>query len=83
MTVSVGNLEERLLAAFKRVFRRQFETERIRVDEVEEWDSLSHIKLVMELESVFGIEIEPDSITKLYSNFDVIVSFLRELGIQE
>ncbi len=83
MAVSVGNLEERLLAAFKRVFRRQFEAERIRVDEVEEWDSLSHIKLVMELESEFGIEIEPSSIAKLYSNFDVIVSFLRELGVQQ
>ena len=83
MTVSVGNLEERLLVTFKRVFRRQFAVERIRVDEVEEWDSLSHIKLVMELETEFGIEIEPGSITKLYSNFDSIVSFLRELGVQE
>ncbi len=83
MSVSVGNLEERLLAAFKRVFRRQFEAGRIRVDEVEEWDSLSHIKLVMELESEFGIEIKPDSIAKLYSNFDVMVSFLRELGVRE
>lgn len=83
MTVSVGNLEERLLVTFKRVFRRQFAVERIRVDEVEEWDSLSHIKLVMELETEFGIEIEPSSITKLYSNFDSIVSFLRELGVQE
>lgn len=83
MAVSVENLEERLLAAFKRVFRRQFEAERIRVDEVEEWDSLSHIKLVMELESEFGIEIEPSSIAMLYSNFDVIASFLRELGVQE
>lgn len=83
MAVSVGNLEERLLAAFKRVFRRPFEAERIRVDEVEEWDSLSHIKLIMELESEFGIEIEPKSIAKLYSNFDAIVSCLRELGPQE
>lgn len=83
MTVSVGNLEERLLVTFKRVFRRQFAVERIRVDEVEEWDSLSHIRLVMELESEFGIEIEASSIAKLYSNFDSIVSFLRELGVQE
>lgn len=83
MAVSVGTLEDRLCAAFKRVFRRQFEAERIRVDEVEEWDSLSHIKLVMELESEFEIEIEPSSIAKLYSNFDVIVSFLREFAVQE
>lgn len=83
MAVSVGNLEERLLATFKRVFRRQFEAQRIRVDEVEEWDSLSHIKLVMELESEFEIEIEPSSIATLYSNFDVIVSFLREFEVQE
>ena len=83
MTVSVGNLEERLLVTFKRVFRRQFAVERIRVDEVEEWDSLSHIRLVMELESEFGIEIKASSIAKLYSNFDSIVSFLRELGVQE
>ena len=83
MTVSVGNLEERLLVTFKRVFCRQFAVERIRVDEVEEWDSLSHIRLVIELESEFAIEIEASSIAKLYSNFEVVVSFLRELGVQE
>ena len=83
MALSLGTLEDRLLTVFRRVLHRQFEAGLIRVDEVEEWDSLSHIKLVMELESEFGIEIEPDSIAKLYSNFDVIVSFVRELGKQE
>ena len=80
MVVSAETLEERLLATFERVFDRQFPVQPIRVAEIEEWDSLSHIRLVMDLESEFGIEIKQESIVGLYSDSGAILSFLRDCG---
>ena len=48
----------------------------IRVDDVEEWNSMTHIGIVMELEETFEIEIEPELIGALYSGSDAILRFL-------
>ena len=34
-------------------------------DDVEEWDSVNHMKLIIALESELGIRFEPDEITAL------------------
>jgi acyl carrier protein len=36
-------------------------------DNVEKWDSLGHLNLIMELERVFNIHILPEDITKMTS----------------
>ncbi len=73
-----SNLEDKLIQVFKRVFGREFVDNNINVNKVEEWDSLSHIKLIIELESEFKITIEPDSIPLLYSDFSTILNFLKK-----
>ena len=70
--------ESRLLAVFQRVFRRSFNTPDFAVKDVPEWDSLSHIKLIMSLESEFGIAISPDEIPGLYSNFANVQDFVTQ-----
>lgn len=77
MTTDASTLEDRLRGVFRRVFRRRLDGDVLTVDDIEEWDSLSHITLVMEIESHFDIEIDPDSIALLYSDSAVILDFLR------
>lgn len=72
------DLEKRILQVFKRVFHRDFsKVDKISVREVEEWDSLSHVVLMIELETEFDIQIDPESIALLYSSFSVIHRYLK------
>jgi len=71
-------IDDRLRKVFKRVFRTDAGTEGCSVEDIEEWDSLTHIKFVIELESEFGITIEPDEILPLYSNFFEVLNFLNK-----
>jgi acyl carrier protein len=64
--------DEQLCRVFRRVFRREFTGANVAVADVPGWDSLTHIKLVMELEREFGIEIAPDEIPSLYSDYDTV-----------
>ena len=68
---------DQLLTVFRRAFRREFVNCEFGVTDVEEWDSLTHIKLVMELESEFGISIGPDDIPPLYSSFQTVKDYVE------
>lgn len=71
------NVEERLTGVFRRVFQREFNNYVLGVDDVDEWDSLSHIKLVIELEREFNLAIDSDVIPSLFSDFDTVLKFVR------
>jgi acyl carrier protein len=71
------SLQKRVCAVFGRVFRQVPEQELIRVTDLEEWDSLSHIKLMMELEREFDVQIDPDAIADLYSDTQHIIDYLQ------
>ena len=76
--MGLGEVEERLQAVFKSVFRREFSEEDFTVADVEEWDSLSHIQLIIAIESEFGVMVDPDDIPKLYSNLSAVADYLKE-----
>lgn len=76
--LTVDNIDSRLIATFERTFHIKFNGRQISVKEIEEWDSLTHIKLIIAIESEFGIEIEPDFISLLYSDFETIFVFLKK-----
>lgn len=44
---------------------------------VKNWDSLSHVKLIMSIESKFKISIDPDEALKLLS-FNDIYNFIKK-----
>lgn len=46
-------------------------------DDVETWDSLHHLNLVLALEQEFGIQFEPEEIEQLLS-VELIVSLVEE-----
>lgn len=70
-------MEARLRALLQRVFRQEFDGRNLVVKEVANWDSLTHIKLVMELEREFGITIMPDEILAMYTDYNAIESLVR------
>ena len=41
-------------------------------DTIENWDSLSHVKMIMEIESEFNIDLLPDEAMDIFSIDDVI-----------
>jgi acyl carrier protein len=41
-------------------------------DTIKNWDSLSHVKMIMEIESEFNIDLLPDEAMDIFSIDDVI-----------
>ncbi len=48
-------------------------------DEIQGWDSLNHLNIIISLEEEFNIEIPPEDFPKLYKPLNDIVDFLYEL----
>ena len=68
------------------VFREVLEDEDFVLDralkreDLEAWDSLTHIQLVLSLEKEFGVKFTTQQITKMQSVEDII-SFLKSMQI--
>ncbi|MBN2560293.1 MAG: acyl carrier protein [Phycisphaerae bacterium] len=78
MATRVNNFEGRLLRVFDRTVGRRSGGNAIVATATPEWDSLTHIKLVMELENEFHIEVPPGDIQKLFSEFGVVLNYVRD-----
>ncbi len=50
--------------------------ENININAINEWDSLNHLNLIISIESEFDINIPPEDIPHLYSDFNMIVKYL-------
>ena len=69
---------EKLLGVFKRALRCELPGTDFGTDDLEKWDSMTHIKLIMELEMAYGPTIGPDDIPPLYSNFSTVAAYIKE-----
>jgi acyl carrier protein len=69
-------MRERIIAIMTMVFEQPI-TEKSSVDNVEDWDSLHHIKLITEIEKEFKIKI-PDEDTVNMINFKLIELIINE-----
>jgi acyl carrier protein len=72
-----SSIEQRLRMVFERSFGRPFVGSDHSVQSVEEWDSLSHVKLVLNLEKEFDLIIDPDAMAELFDSFHRIQRFLE------
>ena len=74
-------MEERL----QRVFKESFDVARIddsvSIDNVDGWDSMAHVGLMMALEKEFGVSIAPVDAIEL-TDVGKIKAFLQERGIK-
>ena len=50
-------------------------------DDIENWDSINIMHLVMAIESEFGVELEPEDAGELFS-VELVVAILREKGVE-
>ncbi len=72
-----AEIETKLLEVFKQAFTRGFSGTNHSVHSVEDWDSLSHIRLILLIEQEFSLMIDPDQLADLYTSFENIVTFLE------
>lgn len=76
------NIEERL----NRVFKTVFDNESIEInpeltaDDVDEWDSLSHINLMIAIELEFGIEFDQSEIQNFANVSELMTSIEEKLA---
>ncbi len=72
------NTLEKLSVIFKNVFGQHteinLETKR---EDIPEWDSISHLSLILELESEFQLGLTPDEIEKIKSVKDIL-NFIKK-----
>lgn len=70
-------MEERILNVLKQTFVLDGVDTSISQQTCPEWDSMNHLRLVIELESEFDISFEPEEIAELKS-FDAIRNILEK-----
>ena len=74
-----------ILAKVEDIFREELElddlvlTDETTADDVEEWDSLSHVQLVAAMEEAFGIEFKSREILSWENIGDLIDSIEKNL----
>ena len=64
-------MEEKILEILKQVFELESVDESCAQVNCEKWDSLKHLELVVEIESAFNIELEPEEIAEMKSFKDI------------
>ena len=74
-----------ILAKVEEIFREELEldnlvlTDETTADDVEEWDSLSHVQLVAAMEEAFGIEFKSREILSWENIGDLIDSIEKKV----
>lgn len=47
-------------------------TEEVTIEEIEDWDSLSHVRVIIEIESHFDIKLSTNEVSELKKPYDLI-----------
>lgn len=72
-------MEEKVLEILKNLFELDTVDETCSQETCEKWDSMGVLNLVVELESEFGVSLEPEDIAQLVSYKDVIAVLKKKL----
>ena len=68
-------MDDRILEILKQVFELNSVDKNCSQQNCDKWDSLKHLELIIELESEFDVELEPEEIAEMKS-FDDIKNIL-------
>jgi len=55
--------------------------ETLTVEDVQSWDSLAHVGLVIRLEAAYGVSFQPSEIERMYKSVGDIRDVLRRKGV--
>lgn len=69
-------MEQKILDIMKSVFQTDILDETCSQKLCEQWDSMNHLNLVVELEIEFGIAFEPEEIAKMQT-FEEVVRIVK------
>lgn len=69
-------MEEKVLEILKNLFELDTVDETCSQENCEKWDSMGQLNLVVELESEFGVTLEPEEIAEMTS-FEKIIKVLK------
>lgn len=64
-------MEDKILSILKNVLELESVPEEVSQQSCEKWDSLRHLNLIVELESEFKVEFEPEDIAEMKSFKDI------------
>jgi Acyl carrier protein len=73
-------MNEKVINIFKTVLGIDAFNEDIAQSNCDQWDSMAHLNLVIELEGEFNITFEPEEIAKLKTFQDVICTVNEKIG---
>lgn len=65
-------MEQKIIELMKSVFQTESIDETCSQQNCEQWDSMNHLNLVVELEMEFGVSLEPEEIAVMRSYDDVV-----------
>lgn len=65
-------MEEKVIALLGRVFESVKIDVNSSVENIPEWDSMHQLSIAFEIESEFGVELEPDEIVNLKSVKEIV-----------
>lgn len=65
-------MEEKVIALLERVFEDVKIDVNSSTENVPEWDSMHQLSIAFEIESEFGVELEPDEIVNLKSVKEIV-----------
>jgi acyl carrier protein len=71
-------MKDQIKLIFKRVFGIENIADNISQQNCENWDSLRHLNLIIELEEEFNISFEPEDIAEM-KDIDAIVGKIKKL----
>lgn len=76
----MSNLDSTVQDVFKKVFRLEVVPEDASPITIDDWDSINHLVLMLELESALGISINTQDYAEMVS-YRAILEILRERGV--
>jgi acyl carrier protein len=65
-------MEQKILDLMKSVFKTDSLDKTCSQQNCEQWDSMNHLNLVVELEMEFGVSFEPEEIAQMRTFADVV-----------
>ena len=74
-------MEEKVLEILKDLFELDTVDETCSQTTCEKWDSMGQLNLVVELESEFGVTLEPEEIGEMRS-FNDVIHILKSKGVE-
>ena len=73
-------MEDKILKVMRRVFQNEDIDTSCSQMNCEQWDSMNHLNLVVELEIEFGVSFEPEEIARMV-DFKAVCEVLKMKGI--